>query len=77
MDVFCRCTGCASCNGDTALPSGGKCGNFPQKYTIKTADKVRTGHRKYCKPCLRRMEAARLATKHSMQLGLGLPPIKR
>ena len=73
MDVFCRCSGCGSCNSDAAIQGGGKCGNPPQKYTINTPDKlppVRHGYRKFCKPCLRKMELARLATKHSLQLGL-------
>lgn len=73
MDVFCRCTGCGSCNNEAAIQGGGKCGNTPQKYTINTPDKiptVRHGYRKFCKPCLRKMELARLATKHSIQLGL-------
>jgi|AntAceMinimDraft_1070359.scaffolds.fasta_scaffold05145_3 hypothetical protein len=76
MDVFCRCGGCGSCNDETANPMGGKCGNTPQRYTIKSPDVVRHGYRKYCKPCLRRMELARLATKHSLNLGLVLPGAK-
>lgn len=70
MDVFCRCTGCGSCNGDAAIPTSGKCGNRPQKYTITGPDKTRHGYRKFCKPCLRKMELCRLATKHSLRLGL-------
>lgn len=69
MDVFCRCKGCGSCNNE-ALPTAGKCGNRPQKYVITSGHKQRSGYRKYCKPCLRKMELARLATKHSIALGL-------
>ena len=70
MDVFCRCKGCASCYGEGALAPGGKCGNRPQKYVVNSGDKPRAGYRKFCKPCLRKMELARMATKYSVALGL-------
>jgi hypothetical protein len=40
MDVFCRCTGCGSCNSEAALAGGGECGNNPQKYTINAPGKI-------------------------------------
>jgi hypothetical protein len=49
MDVFCRCKGCSSCNPDI-VPGAAKCSNCPQKYTIDTPQKIRTGYRKFCKP---------------------------
>ena len=76
MDVFCRCEGCKGCSGGDNNPTGGSCDNPPQKYTVKSnvpGKESRWGYRSHCKPCLRRQEQARNATKQVQKLGL-VPP---
>lgn len=76
MDIFCRCEGCKGCSGGDNNPTGGSCDNPPQKYTVKSnvpGKESRWGYRSHCKPCLRRQEQARNATKQVQKLGL-VPP---
>ena len=76
MDVFCRCEGCKGCSGGGQQSHRGSCDNPPQKYTVKSnvpGKESRWGYRSHCKPCLRRQEQARNATKQVQKLGL-VPP---